>query len=228
MRRHRSGPPSVARTGRIRRAVLRWHARGTGGQEGQGLVELASVLPVMLILLVGMLEFGMAYNDLLTIGYASREGARAGSALATGGALSCSPTDPGGVDKTAIAAVQRIVKSPGSDVAIGDIQQIRIFKANSGGAQVGSSVNVWTYTPGAGPDVDPGPSSIKLDFSESSHGWDVCTRVNTGPNPDSIGVQLVYLYRLTTPLGAVLGLIGGSQASTITLREQTVMALNPT
>jgi hypothetical protein len=238
MRRHRSRAIPTARGARTRwavllrrRAILAGQAAGvarTGDQRGQGLVELSAVLPIILILLVGMLEFGMAYNDLLTIGYASREGARAGSALAYGGATSCSPsTDPGGVDKTAIAAVQRILKSPGSDVELSDVQQIRIYKATSTGAQSGSSVNVWTYTPGAGPDVDPGPGTAKLDFTETSHGWNACTRVNSG-NPDSIGVQLVYRYRLTTPLGAVLGLIGGSQANTITFREQTVMALNPT
>ena len=183
----------------------------------------------MLLLLVSMFEFGLAFNDLLTIGYGSREGARAGAALATGKAVSCSPTtDPGGVDKTVIAAVQRIIKSPGSDVRLPNIQQIRIFKATATGAQSGSSVNVWTYTPGAGPDVDPGPGAARLDFSETRHGWNACSRVNTGTTPDSIGVQVVYRYVLTTPLAAVLHLIGGSQAASITLRETTVMALNPT
>lgn len=236
IRRHRARILPAARGARTRWAVLLRRrallARGvpaTGNQRGQGLVELSAVLPIILILLVGMLEFGMAYNDLLTIGYASREGARAGSALAKGGATSCSPTtDPGGVDKTVIAAVQRILKSPGSDVEIQDIQQVRIYKATSTGAQSGSSVNIWSYTPGAGPDVDPGPGTIKLDFTETSHGWNACSRVNTGTTPDSMGVQLVYRYRLTTPLGSVLGLIGGSQANAITFKEQTVMALNPT
>lgn len=213
----------MSRIGRLRRR------RHTGDEQGQGLVELSMVLPVIMLLLVGMLEFGMAFNDLLTVGYASREGARAGSALATGGATSCSPsTDPAGVDAIVVAAVQRILKSPGSDVVLSDIQEIRIFKATSTGAQSGSAVNVWVHAPGAGPDVDPGPSSIKLDFREASHGWNVCSRINTGSNPDSMGVQIVYGYRLTTPLAAVVGLLGGSQANTITLRETTVMALNPT
>jgi hypothetical protein len=202
--------------------------RPPGDERGQGLVELSLVLPIILLLLVSMLEFGMAFNDLLTVGYASREGARAGSALANGGATSCSPTDPAGVDAIAIAAVQRIIRSPGSDVVLSDIQEIRIFRATSTGAQSGSAVNVWTYAPGAGPDVDPGPGTIRIDFRETSHGWDVCSRVNSGPNPDSIGVQIVYRYQLTTPLAAVLNLVGGSQAATITFREQTVMALNPT
>jgi hypothetical protein len=204
-------------------------SRRTGDQRGQGLVELTLVVPIILLLLVSMLEFGMAFNDVLTIGYGSREGARTASALADGNATSCSPsTDPSGVDKTAVAAIERILKSPGSDVAMTDIVEIRLFKATSTGAQQGSFVNVWTYTPGAGPDVDPGAGAATLDFSESSHGWNACTRVNSGGNPDSVGVQIVYTYRLTTPLAAVLSLIGGSQAATITFRETTVMALNPT
>lgn len=202
-------------------------AEGRVDERGQGLVELSIVLPVILLLLVSMFEFGMAFNDLLTIGYGSREGARVGSALANGGAIGCSPSDPAAVDATAVAAVQRILKSPGSDVVLSDIEEIRLFKATSTGAQAGSAVNVWVYSPGGGPDVDPGPGATRIDFREASHGWDVCSRINSGPNPDSIGVQVVYRYRLTTPLAAVLSLIGGSQAATITLREQTVMALNP-
>jgi hypothetical protein len=191
-------------------------------------VELVLVVPVVLLLLVSMLEFGMAFNDLLTVGYATREGARAGSALAQGGATSCSPaTDPGGVDKTVVAAIQRILKSPGSDVVMSDVLQIRIYRATSTGAQSGSLVNVWTHTPGAGPDVDPGPGAARLDFSEASHAWDACSRVNSGSTPDSMGVQVVYRYRLTTPLAGVLQLVGGDHAATITLRDQTVMALNP-
>ena len=153
-------PVRLPRSPRVawRRPRIGWRAprltrraAATGDERGQGLVELSVVLPIILLLLVGMLEFGMAFNDLLTIGYASREGSRAGAALATGKALSCSPsTDPGGVDKTVIAAVQRIVKSPGSDVELADITQVRIYKATATGAQSGAFVNVWTYTPGAG------------------------------------------------------------------------------
>ena len=205
-----------------------WRARTPGDEQGQGLVELSFVLPIILLLLVSMLEFGLAFNDLLTIGYASREGSRAGAALANFKSVACVESEAATVDKTVVAAIQRIVKSPGSDVELPDIQQIRIFRATSTGAQSGASVNVWSYTPGSGPDVDPGPGAARLDFSETSHGWNVCSRVNTGTNPDSIGVQLVYRYRLTTPLAAVLDLVGGSQAATITLRETTVMALNPT
>lgn len=202
---------------------------GRAAEAGQALVEFVIIAPVVLLLLVSMLEVGMAFNDLMTLGYASREGARAGSALAQGGATSCSgDSDPAGVDKTVIAAVQRILKSPGSDVALRDIEQVRIYRADSTGDVSGALVNVWVHAPGAGPDVDPGPGAARLDFTETSHAWDVCSRVNGGGDPDSIGVEVVYRYRLTTPLAGLIGLIGGSQAATLRFSERTVMALNPT
>ncbi len=67
----------------------------------------------------------------------------------------------------------------------------------------------------------------KLDFSQQSVGWPACSRVFS-PTPDSIGVQVVYSYQLTTPLVAIAQLIGGTQATTYALNDQTIMAVNPT
>lgn len=47
-------------------------------ENGQALVEFAVVLPVLLLLVMGILQFGMMLNSYLTIENASREGARAG------------------------------------------------------------------------------------------------------------------------------------------------------
>ncbi len=208
------------------------HAAGPGREEGQALVEFALVLPIALFLLLIMLEVGLAFSHKLTIGYASREGARTAAALGNGGAASCSGSDPNAasaaaVDKQIIAATQRILKSPGSDIKMSRVSQIRIYKATATGSQVGGSVNVWTYTPGAGPDIDDGASIDRLDFSQQSVGWAACSRVNV-TNPDSIGVQVVYSYQLTTPLVAIAQLIGGTQATTYALNDQTIMAVNPT
>ena len=51
---------------------------------GQGLVEFAMLVPVFLLILLGMLEFGFAFNHNMTLEYATREGARAGAAMANG------------------------------------------------------------------------------------------------------------------------------------------------
>lgn len=196
-------------------------------QRGQSLVEFAVVMPVFLLLLTGMLEFGLAFSDRLTMGNATREGARIGGALATGSSTTCSG-DPSGVDKTIIASLQNILKSGGSDVDLARITSIRIFKATTSGAQLGSFANVWTYTPGAGPDADPGPGVETLDFSPSSTGWPACNRNNGAASPDSMGVSIDYQYQLKTPLAFLIGLLGGSQASTLRIVDTTIMALNPT
>jgi len=195
-------------------------------EAGQALVEFTIVFPVFVLLLLGMMEFGFAFSDRLTLGNASREGARVGASLVTGMTTTCTG-DPAGVDTSIVASMQFILKSGGSDVDLSHVTSIKIFKATSTGAQSGSSVNTWTYTPGSGPDADTGPGVERLDFSPLSTNWTACNRSN-GSNPDSIGVSITYQYALKTPLVGVVRLLGGSQASTITIVDKTVMALNPT
>jgi hypothetical protein len=197
------------------------------GENGQGLVEFSIVVPVFMLLLLSMLEFGFLFDHLLTIRYASREGARVGSALANGGGpLGCgagqSP-NASSVDPLIIAAVTRVLTSPGSRVRIDEVPSIRIFKANVDGNQVGTFVNVWTYTPGAGPIVD----GRRLDYSQGSVGWAACSRSNALPS-DSIGVSMTYTYSFQTPLGSALAFFGGSSLSSVAVSDRTVMSLNPT
>ena len=47
-------------------------------QNGQSLVEFAIILPIILLLVMGILQFGMMLNSYLAIQNAAREGARAG------------------------------------------------------------------------------------------------------------------------------------------------------
>lgn len=208
------------------RSTLR--RRQPDGESGVAMVEFSLILPVFLLMILIMFEFGLAFSHHLTLGYASREAARTGSALATGGTTNCAGGgDPAGVDRQLIAALQRVVKSPGSDVRMNEIQEVRIFKADASGGQVGGLVNVWRYAPGGGLDIDPGPGIDRLDFVESSVAWPACARANN-LNPDSLGVRILYRYQLATPLAALVGLMGGSQAPEFQLNDQTVMALNPT
>jgi hypothetical protein len=198
-------------------------------QRGQGVVELTMVLPIVLLVVVIAAELGLAFDDLLTVGYGSREGARVGAALAKGEVKDCSGgPDPAGVDGNIVAAVQRILKSPGSGVDIDRVAEIRIFKATATGGETAGAVNVWRYTgEGTGPEVDPGPGVLNLDFSPITEPWPACGRVNNGPLTESIGVKVIYSYQMVTPIASVVALLGGSQAASVTLTETTVMALNP-
>ncbi|NLK86476.1 MAG: pilus assembly protein [Clostridiaceae bacterium] len=44
--------------------------------KGQSLVETALILPVLLLLLTGIIDFGLLFNSYLVVSNASREGAR--------------------------------------------------------------------------------------------------------------------------------------------------------
>lgn len=50
----------------------------TRKEGGQSLVEMALVLPVLLLILLGIVEFGRVGHCYLTLNYAAREGARIG------------------------------------------------------------------------------------------------------------------------------------------------------
>ena len=52
--------------------------RNIKNHKGQSLVEFAIILPIILLLLMGMAEFGMMLNSYLAIQNSSREGARLG------------------------------------------------------------------------------------------------------------------------------------------------------
>jgi hypothetical protein len=201
--------------------------------QGQGLVEFAVLVPMFMLLLMGMLEFGLAFSHHQTLQYATREGARAGSALSNGGGkLGCGdPISTGQspnrnlVDPQIIAAVERVLTSDGSPVKdnLSRIPTIRIYLSNADGSQNGGNVNVWSYNPGAGPLVD----GKALDYSKTSEAWGACNR-NANPPAMALGVRLDYTYRMQTGLGAILGMFGQPGGGTLGMQDKTVMNINPT
>ncbi|HEY6510252.1 MAG TPA: TadE family protein [Vicinamibacterales bacterium] len=199
------------------------------GQRGQGLVELALVLPIFAVLVVSIVEVGLIYGAMQTIGYASRDGARVGAALAQGSNCG-SPPNPGipDVDAVVLGAVQRILKSPDSGVKM-PLVNVRIFKTDATGREISDKINTWGYLgPGLGPDVDPAAGTEKIDFQQLTQQWPACTRINGGVSgPDFIGVNVRYRYDFVTPMGAVINALAGGNLN-VTLSETTVMALNPT
>lgn len=206
---------------------IRHRPRSGGSDAGQGLVEFAMVVPVFMLLLLGLLEFGFVFDHTMTISYATREGARSGAAFASGNDTTMVCSTSTDVDKNIVAAVQRVLEAPGSQVAMDRISEIRIYKATTTGTQSGGNANVWVYAAGAGPVVD----GANLDFTPSQTNWNACTRDNTWSGsaaPDSLGVSIAYSYRFVTPLSAILGFFGPPGGASLAISDRTVMALNPT
>jgi hypothetical protein len=204
------------------------------------LVEFTLLVPLFLLVLLGVLEFGLAFSHNLTLEYATREGARTGAALAdgTGSDSSCVAANgtsraltANDVDPLIISAVQRVLESSGSLVNLSKISQIVIYKADANGGDTLGFHNVWTYNKGGGPAVPCEANPPNLDFKLSgSVGWTASNRLHAD-SPDHLGVSITYNYTLTTPLGAVMALAShkaGAAWSTITMTDESVMALEPT
>ena len=200
------------------------------GDKGQALVELTLIIPIILLVVMSVAELGIVFGKMSSLGYSSREGARTGSALARGDFALCTPQnqDPSQVDAVAIAAVQRILRSPDSGIDTADVNQIRIFAADSSGQPIVGTTSTWVYAgPGQGPEIDPGPGVARIDFVATQRAWLPCTRVNSGPNTQSIGVAVTYTHDYVTPLPSLINSFSNG-GLTLTLTETTVMALNPT
>ncbi len=189
-------------------------------QRGQSLVEFSLIIPILMSLVLGIAEFGVAFGTNMTLMEATREGARVGAVLVSGAnSLGCTgATGSASVDPQVIAAVQRVIESPGSGIDKSRVLAIRIYKADASGNDTTGSYNEWTLGAGGAP-----VCGVNLDFKPTSTHWDASTRSNTLP-VGSIGVKITYIYRLFTPLSALTGLFGAGQ---ITMVDQTVMAFEP-
>lgn len=54
-----------------------------GGSRGQAMVETALVLPIIILLLMAIIDFGLLFNNFIVLSNASREGARQAAVGAT-------------------------------------------------------------------------------------------------------------------------------------------------
>ncbi len=73
------------------------------GDEGQTLVEFALVLPVLLLLIIGILDFGLGLQNYVALGNAVREAAREASVHGSGASV---PWGPAANDANVTAAVR--------------------------------------------------------------------------------------------------------------------------
>jgi hypothetical protein len=173
------------------------------GSHGQSMVEFALILPVFLIVLMGMLEFGIAYDHRNAMAYAVREGARVGASLGSGG------SNPAGVDPAIIAAVQRGLTDP---ILVENVRSIQIYQASSTGAPVAGKID----------------SYDRYGNPTATAGWPATSRT-PGSTDDSIGVRVIYDFRPQTPLGSLLGLFlnGNPPYTTIPMTDVSVFRLEP-
>jgi Flp pilus assembly protein TadG len=74
------------------------------------MVELAIILPIFMLLVFGVIQFGITYNNLITLRQGTREAARQGSVGNFGGTTSCSLTGLTGSPSTDVQKLMCLAK----------------------------------------------------------------------------------------------------------------------
>jgi len=166
---------------------MRSNERTKRSERGAAMVEMALIMPLLLMLVFGIIEFGLAFQSRLTIGNATQSSARVGSAIGTG---------PRADIEVLNALEQGLFQLPNNGKDI--IKEVWIYKANSVGDPTlpcpGSNCNVYNYDPALvgckwSPCPDPDPPT---SYTFSSSLWDPADRNATVGSLDVLGVDIYF------------------------------------
>ena len=102
--------------------LWRLRARRAAGERGAALVEMILLTPILVMLAIGILEYGLAWRDSITVSSTLRAGARVGSNAGHDRLA----------DYNALLAVQAAVAS----IPNAQIQKIVIFRSNTADGKV--------------------------------------------------------------------------------------------
>jgi Flp pilus assembly protein TadG len=167
-------------------------------QRGASLVEMALVLPVLMLTLIGMMETGLAFQDYLTVAYVSREGARVGAFL--------------GDDIGADCAIVRSVAGGLTGSQFNRLNRLEIFRADASGNQVSGDTNTYSYNTGDPQDCDNWTGVVTWPETDR--------QVVVGSQPlDILGVRVVIRHDWVTGFPPFNG--------SFTINEETITRMEP-
>jgi Flp pilus assembly protein TadG len=215
--------------GAFRRQACR-AARG----RGQTLVEFALVLPLFMVLLMGVIEFGFMFNATLAINFASRNAsliaAEAGSQLTA--------------DCAILSKIEQDVGAPLDKTKTGTsgIQSVTIYKADRAGNATAAQ-NVYDRS---GSMVCDGFTPNTVPYTLATNGYpvgqapgvtgfpgypgsrcDVLSGCSATIPMDSIGVKIVYRYYFHTPLRSLVSFLPGASGGFLDFTWSNVMRMEP-
>jgi Flp pilus assembly protein TadG len=181
-------------------------------QRGQGLAEFALIWPIFVVTVMGVIEFGVAFNNLLTVNYASRN-----SAL-----LAAEAGNNGCADALVLNSIENDTTPPADRK---HITQVVVYYSDRNGGQLpdggNSGANTYVRNPAGSPltcTFNAQVISVPYQLS-GSLGYPTADRcnilagcLNTGGHAalDTVGVRITYNYRFITPLSVAIALLQGS------------------
>lgn len=154
-------------------------------ERGAAMVEFAIVVPLIVMLVFGALEFGLAFKARLSYSHAVAGAARIGSVVGTD-------------DEADFAILQAVEAGLSGAVDPSSIDQVVIYKANADGS-MSLSRNYYSYNPVTACKWDPCPDPDNFVAYGSPGNWPPSARVTTLiPQPDVIGVQIQFTHEWVT------------------------------
>lgn len=178
-------------------------------EKGVAIVEMAIVLPLLILLVFGIVEYGLLFKEKMTIASATASAARTGATMGTRDAADMAILD---------ALEAGLFDQVDSSVLI----SVEIFKANEvTGAKIAGSVNTYTFSPlipcnwSPCPSTTPGPPVYGGPWVPASRDT---TLEPSGGGLDVLGIEVDYHHT------AVTGLIPGVERD---LTERALVRLEP-
>ena len=107
------------------------------GNRGATLVEFALVLPILILLIFGVVDFGSSYNDYQALRNGTRNGTRDSVVINYGANTSCASTPSGG---TATGAAQNIICHVKDQTGLGNNVRVGIW--TPGGWSPGATLRI--------------------------------------------------------------------------------------
>lgn len=163
---------------------------------GQSLVEFALILPILLLLIVGLVEFALAFNSRDSVFFASRD---ASMLAAEGGNIA-------GTDCVVLDRVDRDIVSPARPVRV---QTVKIFWSDRNGVEQSGEENLYTRSGSTTCDYGNG-STLTVPYTLTSSTYpesvrcDVLAGCGVGhPGPDNIGVTITYTHSWVTSVAKI-------------------------
>ena len=171
---------------------LRHHLRSS--EDGSSLVEFALVASVLFMLVFGIVEFGLAFRDRLTMANVTQGASRVAAALGN---------DEGADFNTLGALAQGLETLPNS--GIGVVKAVDIFLADGNGDPVGScpgaTCNHYVYDPGHTATCDWNPCPDPDHLEAYGGGWIPGVpggRDDALPDLDVLGVRVSFAHQWFT------------------------------
>ena len=154
-------------------------------ERGQGLVEFALVLPILIVLIVSVGELGLDLRQAAQPGLRVARGGPHGRRAGTGKGIGLHPDQPGPVPRgchprrcrAAHPHLSRLGHQPCQD-PVG--QHLQGDEHGRRDGQLGELLAV--QGDGFGTHIDPGPGEELIDFRPRSTVWPACDRNNGGPS----------------------------------------------